>query len=498
MARIIVSLSSFILSPGSIVRQACLWLAIPIVIFLFGWFNLLIAIIASGALLYALFVIFRSDVKDAVGIAPLKVNRVYWWSLIGIILLLLLCGHGALFYQQWDWQFRNALFFDLARRPWPVTYDADGPELLCYYFAFFLPGALVSKITGLIIPGDIIQFLYAAWGLSIAFNFVCSLSGGKSLWWMLPLMVIFAGADTLVSTMLVSFTEVGEWWPDRSLIFDYYKSFSLFEQLSLIFNQAIPCWVALPLIYAWRKNPEKMLLISSLLFVFAPLPCVGIAVPVTYWCVRGWRTLLGIPLVASILIAVPTGLFYLSNSNAAATEMLSSLPPDRLLFLAIVFLIFGIGIWLPFIWEKIKKNITFWLLVPVALILPFVAVGDSSDLGTRASIPLMLFIFYAVIRAISQYDFRKKPVIRILFLCAVSISAFGAYKSMEISMEGYISRPGKRFEMVGHLDDLNYNPCYNNFIASGQSLYTRMLAPALVVDGSKVHAYKIEPQNIGD
>lgn len=280
------------LSVDSLVRQASLWLALPVVIFLFGWFKFWIACIVTVALAFSFFSLFRLHYEGDLKLVSVRRGKAYWLTIAIIVLLLLFCGHGGLFYQQWDWQFRNAIFFDLARRPWPVVYDVESPLLLCYYLAFFLPGALVSKLTGLIVPGDIVQFLYALWGLAIAFSFVCSFLGGKVRWWILPLMIVFAGADTTVTTFLVSFTQVGEWWADRWLIFDYYKSFSLIEQLSLIFNQSIACWVALPLIYSWRRSPGKMLLVCALLFVFAPLPCVGIALPVAYWCVRGWKSFL--------------------------------------------------------------------------------------------------------------------------------------------------------------------------------------------------------------
>lgn len=492
MSQNLDSSSDHVLSVRSIVGQAFLWLVIPVVIFLLGWFIWWIALPATILLIAALYRILRFFNVDSIGLKSVKITPSYWWSIAGIILLLLLCGHGGIFYQQWDWQFRNAIFFDLARRPWPVTYDAGTPELLCYYFAFFLPGALISKWTGLILPGDIVQFVYAAWGISIAYSLVCSFLGGRSRWWILPLMVLFAGADTAVSSLLVSFTQVGEWWPDRWLIFDYYKSFSLFEQLSLIFNQAIPCWIALPLIYAWRKSPGRMLLVCSLLFVFAPLPCVGIILPVAFFCITNLKKLLTLPTFVAIVITVLTGLFFLSNSNGSEPGLVSTLAPGKVMTLSLIFLFFGVGIWLPIIWNKVKNNPAFWLLLFSAWVLPFISIGNSSDLGTRAAIPLMIFIFYTVVKSISNAGLRSRRAWMGYFIFAVAVSSFGAIMSLATSLDGYKIRPGKRFEMVGHLNDHDYNICYNNFIAVGSSLYSRFLSPPLVEDSSEVIIYEIE------
>lgn len=463
-------------------------------IFLFGWFIWWIALSASLLLGTTLYYVFRSPGLGLEDIGPsVKLTPSLWWSVAGIIIVLILCGHGGLFYQQWDWQFRNAVFFDLARRPWPVAYDSENPTLLCYYFAFFLPGALSSKLTGLIFPGDIVQFVYTAWGLVIAFLLVCSFLGGRSKWWVLPVMILFSGADTAVSSFLVSWTKVGDWWNDPLLIFDYYKSFSLFEQLALIFNQALPCWIALPLIYAWRHSPGKMLLTCSLLFVFAPLPCVGIALPVTFWCFREWRALVSLPAVSAIVIVILTGLFFISNSNGAAPGFVESISMGKIMILALSFLIFGIGIWLPLVWEIMKRNLTFWLLVSSALVFPFISVGNSSDLGTRAAIPLMIFIFYGVVKFISSAGFRHKPALIAYFFFALGISSYGAIRSLTSSVEGYGIRPGKRFEMIGHLQEPDYNECSDNFIASGESVYSRYLAPPLVVDASEVRVYVADP-----
>lgn len=50
--------------------------------------------------------------------------------------------------------FRNAVFMDLVERPWPVQ---SGGNALVYYLGFWLPSALVAKLTHSLETGFFIQ-----------------------------------------------------------------------------------------------------------------------------------------------------------------------------------------------------------------------------------------------------------------------------------------------------------------------------------------------------
>lgn len=473
------------LSVGSVVEQALCWLALPPVMFLFGWFNRIASVIAVTLLAVALVRIVRAVKVDTTRTCalfhPVRLSRSYLLSLLLLLLLMIFCGHGGIVRQGWDWQFRNAVFFDLVDHQWPVVYDTASPRALCYYFAYFLPGALVSKITGLILPGDIVQLLYGFWGAAIAFTLVCSVAGGRVRWWMPVLMILFAGCDTAASTLLALRTPVGDWWTKPLFIYDYYKSYSFVEQISQIFNQSIACWVALPLIYAWRRRPEFMLPVYAVLCVFAPLPSVGIALAAAYWCLRRPSSLLSVGGVAAFLTAGLTASFYLSNLNASSPSVTPTLSSGRIMFLGLWFLIWGVGIWLPFIWGRIKGNVTFLLLLVPALFIPLFAVGDSADLGLRASIPLMIFIFYALIGELAKSRFSVAR--RVALVAVVCVGSYGAVSYLAGITQSVIATRAfgpitKRFEMIGRLDDRDYNLYYNNFVAEGEGFWWRCLAPA--------------------
>lgn len=479
-----VSETTRMLRPDTLALHACLWMALPVVVFLFGWFRLAVALPVSLLLMTGLFCLFRrrgGSGLDRSLFRPVAVSRPYVAGLALLLLLLVVCGHGGFVRQSWDWQFRNAVFFDLARHSWPVVYDADTPRVLCYYFVFFLPGALVSKLTGMILPGDIVQLLYAFWGVAIGYSLLVSATGGLARWRVLLVMIFFAGCDSVVSMFLALHTPVGEWWPKPMYVFEYYKSFSFVEQQAQIFNQTVACWLALPLLYGWRRRPGAMILASCLLFVFAPLPCVGIAAAVAWWCVREWRRLLSVETLAGMSLLAVTALFYISNANASSPDATPSLHPLRIALLGISFILFCVGVYLPFIWSRVRGDAVFWLLLAAAALLPLVVVGDSPDLGLRAGIPLTVFILYAVARASLSFS-RWETWRKTLFVAVLAVGSYGAFSmlwSIGTGVEhavclGYTT---KRFEMVGRLDDSGYNLYYNNFVAEGDSFWLRWLAP---------------------
>ena len=134
-----------------------LYLVIPIIIQLYFWFNRIISIPLIILLLVATYLVMKR-------LKPLEANeyrKIFDKKklLIFIIFLLginVLSGAGAIFQQNWDYHGRNAIFRDLIENEWPVRYDYSNLEyesqkfgdsaFLNYYFAYWLPGALVGKV----------------------------------------------------------------------------------------------------------------------------------------------------------------------------------------------------------------------------------------------------------------------------------------------------------------------------------------------------------------
>ncbi|MDE5842364.1 MAG: hypothetical protein K2H35_01345, partial [Muribaculaceae bacterium] len=153
-----------VVPPISTPLLALYYLYLPLAIFLFGWVRPEFAIplaILSGLLPIRICRKLKS--------AEFHFQRRKLLIAAGIILLwVILSGIGGYVWQnRWDHFFRNAVFNDLIQRPWPV---ADGNDILCYYLGYWLPPALLAKITGSSAIGNFAQLIYGFFGVLLAFR----------------------------------------------------------------------------------------------------------------------------------------------------------------------------------------------------------------------------------------------------------------------------------------------------------------------------------------
>lgn len=466
------------ISSRSLEIQAYVWLGLPMLLFLCGWMRWYISLPLCAALIWASVSRFtrRGGAAGDGCAAGVRLSRGYVAAVVIIPLLLLFLGMGGFVAQHWDYQWRNAVFFDLARRDWPVVYDAEVPRLLCYYIGFWLPSAVVSRLTGLIMPGDVAQLLWAWWGLAIGYSLLVARLGGRASWWILPLMLLTGFWDSAVLAFFREPLARLSGLPDSIYVYSYYMSFSLISQIRMIFNQTIPLWVALPLLYGARRDPGSLMLPASFLFLSSPLGCIGIAAAMLYWLARGGRRSLTFANAAGLAAVAATGLFYISNNNASATAPTSTLGPGGISLLCLVFLL-SLGVYVPLVWNRMKGNVTFLLLLVTDVALPFLSLGSSDDLGRRAAIPMTIMLTYMLAAEVREW--RSLRLWKKVALPAVMlVGMYDAWYMVDMTfreIDKFETRgfAPKLIYMMDHLDDPERNYHYDNFIAEGESFYTR-------------------------
>lgn len=471
--------------------QSLVWLALPMFIFLYGWMRWWISVPLCLLLLFSglrIIMRLRADGGHGAKTVIMNMGRDKWSDvkvsgtlvttilIIGIVLVFF--GMGGFVAQHPDYFCRNAVFFDLAKKDWPVTYDGSEPRLLCYYFAFWLPSAVASKVTGYIMAGDLMQLLWGLWGMSIGYCWLVSYLGGNAKWYVFPIVLLFGFWDApLYGEFYGYLSEI--FGVGRDEFYSNYMTFSLIPQIRMIFNQTISLWVALPVLYRSRENPVALLLISSLLFLYSPLPCVGISLAVLYWLIRGGKRSLTIENLTGLLLMAVSGLFYMSNNSADGVGANHRAPWYIVILLGVMFFIVAIGVLLPIVWNRIGRNRTFYILVAIVFFLPLLALGKNEDLCRRAMIPMTIMLTYAVMWEIGNWKSLSKWKHMVLPI-VVAIGMYDACDAIDETVERIEQfreegRGPKLGYVMGKLDQPDAYPYYDNFIAEGDSFYTRYL-----------------------
>jgi len=128
-------------------RAAIAYLALPVAVWLLGWFRAWIALPATALLAAALWRALSGSWRPS---AP---SRVAVAVLVAALVLVGLAPAGGVFVDSafFNWPVHRAVTLDLARNGWPVRvaqYSGEGPLLLRYYLGWYLPPSLVAQAVG--------------------------------------------------------------------------------------------------------------------------------------------------------------------------------------------------------------------------------------------------------------------------------------------------------------------------------------------------------------
>ena len=200
------------------------YLLLPNLLFVLSWLQIPLAIVLGlaclGAVFFAAKSLFTRVSPEPNGAdSPLEEDEIRsakeLWRQIGSVFLPLcafvcVSGVGGFGYQSSDWEKHNSILRDLIAFPWPVQYNSTGFEgvSLIYYFAYYLPAALIGKIAG----WDAANFALIAWTLGGFFllSVWIALFVGKRVWWIGAVLLAFGSYDWLAFQIhnLVSFTRI--------------------------------------------------------------------------------------------------------------------------------------------------------------------------------------------------------------------------------------------------------------------------------------------------
>lgn len=381
-----------------------LYLALPVAIFLLGWFEPWAAVPLFLCLLFALkpLALTRRAHGTALGGLPgwqvaIAITAGCAWTLAG--------GIGHWVFANADWHIRDAVLHDLVSGTWPVGYGAEGgsPSLLRAPIGYYLPAALIGKMAGLAAANAALAVWTAVGAtlflLQVLSRMPCRVGAALAS---VAVVVSFSGLDAVGTVLRVpgavahwDVTRHLEWWAAR------YQYSSMTTQLFWVPNHALGAWLGIGLLYRLRDEAATTSLPAIVVVavtLWSPLAALGL-VPFVLWRAfdtalrerssrlfhpRVWAPALAVGLVIAAYLTLDAGQipkgWTLGRQGFGPAALAEDLWRQAEFFLLEAGLI-GFAI------LTIRRSAAVVLALCVLAVLPVVRFGAANDFVMRVSIP---------------------------------------------------------------------------------------------------------------
>lgn len=239
-----------------------LYLALPMILFLWGWLQPFFSLPLCATLAYGLHATVRKLPEWRFSLTKRGTVLLLLLS-AGCLLLTFLCGFTGHFQQHADFTIRNAVYGQLIAEPWPLVMP-DGHHFI-YYLGHWLPPACAAAFC----PAAYASWLLAGWtflGLELALLTAACLWGiRKTAWWTLLLLCLGSPAASLDFLGM----------PLSHLFPEYNAQMALFigipSQIFNTFNHAVPALLCTVLLLTRSLPASGYYLMGALLLPGSPL-----------------------------------------------------------------------------------------------------------------------------------------------------------------------------------------------------------------------------------
>jgi hypothetical protein len=396
-------------------RAAVAYLTLPLLIFLFGWFEIWAAIPLAACVGYAIRRLFGAlPAATRWPITPLQLGVAVSigcaWTVLG--------GTDHLVYANTDWYIRDAVLHDLVVSPWPVGYGTvDGHEtLLRAPLGYYMPAALVGKLAGLPVA-HLCMALWTAIGASLFLIQVLSLLPARAgmIAMSMAVVVLFSGFDILGNLLDVprfiahwNIAEHLEWWAGS------YQYSSMTTQMFWVPNHALGGWLAIGLLF--RNQGELRLdftlpIVVVAVALWSPLTALGLVPFVVWYAIasmrrerslmlfdpRVWAPALIVGMAVAAYLTLDAGTIKKGlnlGDNGAAAVASALLRHAQFFLLEAGFIGYAI--------LAIRRSNQVILALVILALLPLFSFGPANDLVMRASIPSLTVLAIGACIALSQ------------------------------------------------------------------------------------------------
>lgn len=409
-----------------------IYLIIPIIIFLLGWVKLWISIPLSLALIifaYKKLKKMKINLKKYLIENKKEIIIILFISLI----LIFLSGIGGFVYQNKDHLYRNAIFSELINNKWPI-YISPGGEftkevMMVYYFAIWLPSALIGKIFGMKIA-YLSFYIWCVIGLFLFLNYLRKYNKNNYL---IPIILFIgiSGLDIIEQLfcnqnffdLITSFNHL-----ERTTGYQYS---SFITQLFWVFNQAIPAWLLTMLILNEKDN-NRIFILVTISLLFSTFPTVGLLFIAFYKIYLSDNNKLNIDNIIektkalftkeNLLLGIPLFLIIVSFilSNSAGSIITTYVTSNKILSLVITYM-FEFFIYYYFIFKYTDNKRLAIISFISLLICPFISINGSDDFCMRASIPGLVVMLILIIKLFPKI--KNNKIDYIIFLIIFMIGA---------------------------------------------------------------------------
>jgi hypothetical protein len=424
---------------------ALLYLAIPNLIFIFGWFLPPAALVLCAAVAYLLHSArgpgpIAWTLDRSPGAAAILLAVGFGWAAFG--------GGSHFMYANHDWVIRDAVHGDLVNSDWPVAYKAsDGTiTVLRSAIGYFLPPALFGKLFGTEYL-DIAVYLWTVGGVLI---FLALLPLPRRAGWPLLLGIVvtvfFSGMDYLGLLIATQTTPIFplrlEWWVPLSYP-------SLTGQLLWAPNHCLPIWIGTLLLLRHRHKDELIPLACALLpltLIWTPFAALGLVpfVLLGSWkplCRLRWKSVPWRLVIGAAIFSFPVILFLLLDAGSmtgisSSTQMQAAAGRNSanqvvslhsyLLFVTCEFVLLALAL-IPHVH---RERYLFALALLILLALPLIRFGPSNDAMLRLGTPSLIVLLVLCLEVLLRQERTSHPVSLWLIWLFLAIGAHTAFNEL--------------------------------------------------------------------
>ncbi len=486
------------------------YIGIPVLIFFFGWLRLPLALVLGTALVFLLAHSALRAVawaRDAyAGVPPpdaaMDNESLAFRALLlpGIVAFAVLCtGVGGFTFQFTDYWYHDGIMRMLIDQPWPpgITVDAPTPNLqmsLVYYYANYLPGALVGRALGWD-AARAFAYLWNTLGTLLAVIWFMRLVGTFRLRYAL-LFLLFGGVDVIGYvftaplpdgtgiTWLDYLTGTFWWSTGRGWMAHWSANYSLlspeghsimgtvfyrfYGMLSYLFDgpwHVLPSWVLLLVVLhdaIRRRTVERLFFLTSLLPLCSIFVTVG-TVPVLLVAtlhVRGRKLLTLGNVVAGPAIVLVFMLWYLGIECRIPNDWVWNFVDVNRAW-GYLFLYYFCGFVLyALVAPTMRGNgyrpgrLWFYGAVAVFLLAPWYRLGLFNDLTTKVVIPSQLVFLVCLATALRNPEGKAARLRRGLLAASLAVGSLSSLGIVYRAMDFGFSFAPTQMERVPYFADM--------------------------------------------